>query len=97
MSMQNSGNIISIFESRVEAPLLDDPLRDLLNEFSDLSDDIEEEVESVMDCMNEKPTIDLSMLTDAQLFEYIESRLHRLKEMQKRLHYYNAEFQAVIE
>lgn len=101
MSIQSSGNIISIFDCRPEVALHDDPLKSLLTEFSHLSDEvvdcIEETEVSLQASSQASLAVDLSLLTDDQLFEFIESRVNQLRDLQKRLHYFGSELAQYVE
>ena len=97
MSIQSSGNIISIFECRPEVALHDDPLKSLLTEFSHLSDEVVECIEETEVNLQASSAVDLSLLTDDQLFEFIESRVNQLRDLQKRLHYFGSELAQYVE
>lgn len=98
MSFNSSENIISLFNTANSAPVQpathDDPLQELLTEFQDLSEEVEEEVAHFEEAL---PQMDLALLTDEQLFEFIESRMNRLQDLKKRLHFYGAELSQYIE
>ena len=97
MSIQSSGNIISIFECRPEVALHDDPLKALLTEFSHLSDEVVECIEETEVSLQASSAVNLSLLTDDQLFEFIESRVNQLRDLQKRLHYFGSELAQYVE
>lgn len=97
MSLNSSENIISIFGNSKVVGTHDDPLHELLTEFADLSDDVSDELEETETVLQCASSIDLSMLSDEQLYEFIQSRVDRLQELKKRLHYFTAEISNYIE